>query len=349
MGIQPVKGIYWPDLSATSGLFTPMLIDAVGEKAAFVFGAPKAGVIDRVGFHIMTLTTPGTLNVRLETLDASGQPSGTLVATGASFSYVPSAVGWQEVVLTTPLTVTDMQVFAVVIELATAGNISVSRMTGVNQFNFPYSALYTGTWAKSNLAGVVAVRYNDGDWPYNAGLWPISSMGATTHSAGNATSEFGNKATLPFGCQVEGLWGGMGSNQGNGVVLLYAADGSTIITFAGFDGAQQASSNNTLRVFPFPDPVILDPGQTVYPIIRATSSTVIGARWLGWNPGVVSAVPGGDLMRRVTRAVGGTFAEVADSRYMLGFVISGIHDGVPTAAPAKRWLVLPDNSLKAIG
>jgi len=72
----PVPYVSGPDTAGNR------IIDAAGEKVAFIFEAPKTGTIDRLLFRTLGVTSGATVDVRLETIDASnGHPSGTLWGT----------------------------------------------------------------------------------------------------------------------------------------------------------------------------------------------------------------------------------------------------------------------------
>ena len=83
----------WP--SSVSGLpnigGVAYTLDAGSEKAAVIDSAVAAKSIRKVRFRTGTVTTGATLDIRIETLDASGDPSGTLWAANTNVSHVLNA------------------------------------------------------------------------------------------------------------------------------------------------------------------------------------------------------------------------------------------------------------------
>lgn len=69
--------IYWPGnagaLAGGPSLVTVATLDASGEYAAYVQVAREDMVISHVGFRAGTATNSPTVEVRIETLDSSGE------------------------------------------------------------------------------------------------------------------------------------------------------------------------------------------------------------------------------------------------------------------------------------
>lgn len=77
MAYQAIQGVYLPEV-AMFGAYGSYLLDADGEKLAFVLPAPKTGNLAQVGFRTMIVTTGDTLKVSFQGVDeATGDPDGT--------------------------------------------------------------------------------------------------------------------------------------------------------------------------------------------------------------------------------------------------------------------------------
>ncbi len=120
-----------------------LLMDASGEKAAFIFKIPKSGTITEIGFRTGAVTTADTLKAGLYTVDTSNNPTATAyggMVAGTQAS--PAANTWYAVALGTNCTATAGDVVAVVIEFNSyvAGNLNISR-TGWKQWNQRFTTL----------------------------------------------------------------------------------------------------------------------------------------------------------------------------------------------------------------
>lgn len=132
------------------------IVDAAGEGVASMFKAPQAGVLDRVIFRTVSINgTPPTYQVRIETVDASGLPTGTLVAAGATQTFPPTATTWHTLTLGTPPTLVAGTYYAVVVTddgvTAPDGTDNATflvRSSGAGGASHPHAAINTGAgWA----------------------------------------------------------------------------------------------------------------------------------------------------------------------------------------------------------
>lgn len=232
--------------------FSNLLTDAVNEKAAFAFQAPKTGSIDRIGFKTGTVTTGGVnWDIRLETLDTStGFPTGTLVGTNTNASQAIASSDdnvWFEVTLTASASVVEGNYYAIVIAAPGAGTFNANFSYFADGFGggFPCALLYTGSWALATAgAPQFSVRYTDGTYPPISGVFPI--VGTTTNTYNNTSTPnvYGNKITLPFKCKIDGFWI-WGDFDGDYMVNLYSSDGATVlISGSGYAGVPATSSTS---------------------------------------------------------------------------------------------------------
>ncbi len=200
------------DSFGASTFWKTFTMDASGEKVAFIFRAPKTGTIDKIGFLVRAVTSSQSLDVRLETVNATtGDPTGTLIAAGASGVVAsPAANTFYEVTLTTPPSVTVNDYIAVVIQFtSTVGNLQIAAwdtQTSTGDYaQLPYCDHYTTSWAKQKFIPICSVRYNDTTYPVN-GMLPLKNQSEIGLNTGSTPDEVGMKFQLPIRTKIKGLW-----------------------------------------------------------------------------------------------------------------------------------------------
>ncbi len=198
------------------GSFSSHSITNNDHKLAFMTFIPKSGTLARVGFATAAVTTPADIAVRIETVNSSGLPSGTLYhPSGTGTQASPAAGSWYRPQINgaTGITVNAGDQIAVVLSCPTGSpNLTLARLTGhgtVPYLHVPH-ATYTTSWAGPS-AGIppFAIEYSDGSSPLIGALplavQPIAlafNQGTTGTTTGD---EMGMSITVPFGGRVIGL------------------------------------------------------------------------------------------------------------------------------------------------
>lgn len=209
-----VTPMFFPvrDSFGASSFWKTFTISDAAHQVAFIFRVPKTGTIDKLGFLIRAVTTAQSLDIRLETVDATtGHPTGTLVAAGAEGTVAsPVANTFHEVTLTTPPSVTINDYVAVVILFtSTGGDLQIAAwdtQTSTGDYaQLPYCDHYTASWAKQKFIPICSVRYNDSTYPFN-GMLPIKNQSEIGVNTGSAPDEVGLKFQLPMQTKIKGLW-----------------------------------------------------------------------------------------------------------------------------------------------
>lgn len=251
-------------------------IDAAGEKAAMIFRIPKTGTLKKIGFKC-TKTTTDTLSFRLETVDASnGDPTGTLYDANATGSLEVSASGcyWIAINGTTGISVTADALVAFVVE---QGSVPGSHaiyyaMPGLLQnSSFPYSDLYTSSWAKG-LGSMVGLEYSD-SVVTPVGCCPLfNSYTSTSFKSSSSPNIIGNRFKFPFGARLIGV---------NLIcdldyaceIILYDSDGYTVLSTISVDPDVRGTANSYGAFYSFPAPVTIL-ADTFYRVaVKATVDT----------------------------------------------------------------------------
>lgn len=333
--IAPVE--LWAVASATARAFSTATIDANGEKVALIFHAPKAGNIDRVCFRTGTVTTGDTVDVRLETVDTgTGQPTGTLWATNTNASQVIANANdntWFEVTLTAAGTVAEGDRVAVVVSLPAAGavgNMAMAYSALSAGLSGAFAMNYTTSWSLPlTTAPVGAVRYSDGSYPFVHGLVPSSSINDVTFGTGSSPDERGNKITVPFACNVTGLWCKLASNSpsqtGDFDVVLYD-DADNVLGSASHIGDLIAVNSIVDLTFVGGD-VTLDAGQVVRAVKKPTTASTTAFSDIVAPSGAGSALPGGTASVYTERTDAGSWTDVSDRWAPIGLILSALDDG----------------------
>jgi hypothetical protein len=139
-----------------SGAYTTFAMAALNTGWCARFTAQDARDVLTVNINWSTVSSPGQVTCRLETIDATtGKPSGTLYDANATKAFTPTA-GWQAITFDTPPTtgLTAGAEYAVVL-LTTTGGTTQTLQSSAAQVDYPTIVLTAadGT-TRSNFAEV---------------------------------------------------------------------------------------------------------------------------------------------------------------------------------------------------
>ena len=247
------------------------------DRAGFVFFAPKTGNVAKIGFRTGTVTTAATLDVRLETVDATtGDPSGTLFSTSSNGSQAsPASNTAYTVALTAAAAVTRGQTLAVSINNSSTGNMGISRTGAFPIMEVPYCDTYTASaWTKSQNNPVMWLEYDDGSYAPITGVYPISSIASTSFSNASNPEARGLKFRFPVDVSIGGFWAAV-DGDGDWNAVLYQSDGNTVIETVSFDKDIRSQSGNTPVVRYFSVDRDLTANTNYYLMIEPQSATAI--------------------------------------------------------------------------
>jgi hypothetical protein len=341
MAIQSIGGYglpfpAWPTLLATTPAFVNFTIDANGEKAAIIFAASAAKAIHKVHFRTGTVTTGGTLDIRVETVDnaANGDPTGTLWAATTNGSSVVAGTDdnvWKSVTLTADATVSIGNIVALVAVCGSPGSLSLLGF-GDQSTGFPYGDLYTGTWTKNLVLPIMVPEYSDGSFEPIFGLSDTGDPVTTTSTfnSGSTTNRRGNRFTLPFPARAKGCWV-WADTDGDYTVILYDTDGTTpLATTASVNNFQRQANAASIHLYPFTTTASLAAGSMYRLAIVPSSVTNVTV----YDVAVVSAAmldmfPGGQNCH-LDIYTSGAWVNTTTARTYLGVFLDGFDDGAQT-------------------
>jgi len=328
------------------------LLDAAGEKLAFVFRAPKTGTIDRISFRTATVTTGDAtgLDVRLETLDtATGDPTGTLVKADAPASNVLVPIldtddtTWFEGVLAGGGSVTQGVYYSAVVEapVGYAGTILLAYCANLSIGPYVpgecYIDYYTsGAWVKKAAhlqRPLFRIRYSDETYPYIPNLCTAESLGEYTISTDTTPDEIGTKPTVPK-ARAMGYWVNAELDVDSSVVL-YDTDGSTALGTVAMDASIVLAGDHRVHTHRWPSAVTLTTGtghRVVWKPTTATSTARLA--YAAFAAAAHKEQMGLSLVQKTSRSDAGAWTEDPLEVPFIGLVMDQFDDGAGGGASA---------------
>jgi len=343
MALVSIGGsIFYPSFEAQpSANESPLLMDAAGEKVAYIFSAPETGNLARVRFQTGVVTTGDTLKISFQDVDpATGFPDGTadqyrtLVVADtddnkALYSGIISSDGTDT---GTKRAVTLGEMVAVVFEFNNyvAGNLNlVQRFSYYNSYltGLCYALLYTTSWAKQNSAFPrLAVEYDGGTYPMIVGCnAAVNRITEQAFSSSSNPDERGNVIVPPFDATCSGLWASV-TLDAVADLILYDSANNVLGSFSLDPDIRPATSAyNTFAPIPA---VTLAAGSLYRVSIKPTSTSTMRAYLADYVANaVLAALSGGTNVYSTTRVVAGGWTDANTKRYLCGLILSQLDDG----------------------
>ncbi len=334
MSLQAIPGtILIPDLVSYShgSAWNDLLIDASGEKVAFVTRVPKTGTITKVGFRTRTVTTSAALKVSLQGVNTSGDPNGTILGGGTAYGILssPASNTWYLVTLNAGLSVNKFDPIAAVIEFSsTVGSLNIgaaARGWGARQLYNAYVDHYTTAWTKYDYLISVAFVYSDNSYGTTPFVHPISAIGAYTFNSGSTPDEYGNYFKLPFPVRAVGMVADVDLDQ-DSTFKLYDSDGTTVLASVVVNASQRYSTAAGLIWGLFSTPVNLLKNTWYRMTIVPNGTTNISLSWI--DAADMSAFPLGQNCYQTSRTDGGAWTEDTVTRVEIALLVDSFDDGV---------------------
>lgn len=310
------------------------VLDGASEKAAQIFAASATKSIRKVYFRTAGVTTGATLDVRIETVDASGDPSGTLWATDTNISHVLADTddnNWNlTAALTADASVTRGDKFAVVIAnpAASFGNFQLNSCNDEETSGFPYADLFTASWAKVNQRLLITVEYSDGSYePLFGSTHPGAPVNNNTFNSGTATNERGNIFQIPFPARATGCWAVLDAD-GPFAVKLYDSNGTDVLCTTGTHASALRPITTPGHFFlPFTATANLAKDTNYRIVIVPTSTTnIITYDFEVPAAAFMDSFPGGQKVHQTIKT-SGNWAEDNTNRVYVGVQLDAFDDG----------------------
>jgi len=361
MALQSIPGGLWiphplGEISANPAFSAVFLLDAASEKAAVICRIPKTGNISKVRWRTNTVTTGATMDIRVETVDASGDPSGTLIHANASGTQVvvdtdDNTSFASSLAAAVAVTRGDLVAIIVAQPSASSGSLTVSAYAAHAGWisRYPYGNLFTTSWAKQTVLPCFGLEYDDGSYAFMPPLAPISATNNAVYNSGTvAADERGLKFKLPFPTRVTGCWAYMlSAATADYQILLYDSDGSTVMTNGtiSHDGDhRQGTTGQGIQYFIFPGTIQLTK-DTFYRLILkpTTTANVTLSDFEVGAAAVLDAFAGGQNFHYTDRVDAGSWTDTTTKRPMMGLIIDALDDGVSSGS------TFPSQGIQHIG
>lgn len=339
-------GPWWPfipTMTLTPSLASLLVIDATGEKAAMVGRVwfPEgtgSKNISRVGFRFGAITKAGgsALTVSLQNADvALGPPlqpdetqDQTVAIANADAAFATNT--WIRTgTFNTTRSVAHGEFLGVVIEFDGAGRLGADSVViqgiGIGSAaQFPSnhqgtSVLKTGgTWANQLQYMNIILEFDDGTFGTLEGSLPMSAFTAHSFNSGTAVSdEYATAFTVPFECEVDGLWAIINmAASAECELILY--QGTTALQTVAIDQDSIVGTGARTLYVPIPR-TALSPGNQYYVAVRPTTgNTVIVYSYDVADVLQLDCSSGGQDFCFATRLDQGSWAANTTTRRMLG-------------------------------
>lgn len=348
----------------TSDSFETLQLDAINERAAFIFQIPHTGDVVGAEWRTSTVTTGSTMIMRMETVDlTTGFPAvpgslyhanadGTcvLTATTDNNKIITDGFGGGTAWGTVPVTRGDLVSITIGQPGASAGNVLVAghrsgtpKPTTVN--SFPYMALYSGAspaWASHAAWGSLGLEYSGGIYkPINEYFMPFKGYTEVAFANNSATKEYGAKITVPMKCRTIGIKMQGQLDIGDAVITLYNNSGTALISTATIDETAVASQGggNAQGTYTYywTAGVELAANDVVYVGLKPQTTSNTELAFLTVESAArLDGLPSAGKRIRVERATqgSGTWTETTTQDPRMSLVIDQLDDGTGGASGA---------------
>ncbi len=348
----------YPDARCWGSTGTPALLsntlDDPNERVTWIVRASKAGNLRKIGFRVGSVTVSVTLNIRVETVNNIGNPTGTLWALNTSGTLVaPAANSWNWVTLTADATLAIGDIFAVAIDFTGVGNLQINgsssatgRLGGIPYLNT--RAADGATWTRSTAVPNFGLEYSDAKRPWCDAL-PMMTAGSRSFNAGSSPDEVGTRFKFPFKCELLGtiVRASLFTTSTTYTVTLYDAADTVLATIASQDTDLQLSGRPPVFL-PFATPLPVIDANTLYRLTvipDATTNISLGEYTVD-SAGTLEAHSGGLEIYRTERTDAGAWTDTTTARSMVIPLVYSIDDGIPAGtlflAGRRRYSQLSD-------
>jgi hypothetical protein len=299
---------------------------------------PVTGSITAVGFRVGTITTSDTLQAGIETLDATGNPSGTQYGGSAVGTGTPSASTMNTITLGTAATAAtagDKVAIRIKFSAYVAGSLNISiSSTGNAGSAYAYNNRSTdsGTaWTKSSSVPLCAFSYSGTYYPV-AGWMPLSSSNSgSTFNSGSTPDERALYFTLPFNARIKGcfVYGGASAAGADWDCVLYDTDGTTALRTVSVDGdATPTFGASTINQLYFSSSYTTTRNVAYRLSLKPTTATNIRYSDMSvLSVAFMDALPPGAAFYNSTRVNAGSWTEGTSTRTAVHLIIDQVDDG----------------------
>jgi hypothetical protein len=277
--------IYWPGLcglpTGSVAVGNASTLSSAGHYQSYIFCAKEDMTVSHVEFRAGTATGSPTIEVRIETVDATGLPSGTLWATntnGTTGTITSNTNVLQA--LTASASITKGQIFCVMMKYASGTSQvigAISSFTTPVQSSLPYIVTNTGTPTKSAIttgtSPNLALGSSSTTFYHLPGAFPLSSVTGGGFNNTNSAKK-GLRFTPPMNCRAIGVrWYNQNAAGDYNAIIFNDAGTELSSSSTAFDGDHNAASGSACLSAYFDNTVTLTAGTTYRVAIEPSSAT----------------------------------------------------------------------------
>lgn len=312
---------------------------STSHQLACIFPVIKTGTLEKIHMRYSVSTSSTVYELRVETVDSTGKPSGTLWGTDTSQSY--SGVTANS---TKTVTLSSGAVFNNIGELFAlrhnitffAGNASLQGYTDGSAGDFlPYLASTSNggsSWTARTTAPSFALEYSDGSFVLYPGNYPIDSIATDALTTTSNPRMVGNAFNNPVKMRAVGMYINS-DNDADFNIKLYDSDGTTVLASLSADADIPIGlTAGTTYVAYFPTPVELAANAEYYLMFESLGSTVTtySLNMLANIP--LSATNGGSIARYVSTTTNaptgaGDFTISTSKQCIAGLIYDAVYTG----------------------
>jgi hypothetical protein len=352
MALQDVSNMYFPSyVGAGFGQNRSRTLDAADEYVSQIFAIPKTGTLKKIGFRTGTVTTADTINVRLETVDATtGYPSGTLYlnespgSSGSQAAPSSNTTYWVALNGTTGVSVTKGDIVAIKILLDYVdGVLDIVAHTYIGTHAFPYvEDYYNSTHTKgAGEQGNFGLEY-DGEIVLCNGTYPAVYMNVSSSWATNGYKK-GLCFQVPFKCRISGVVYTTDADN-DCEIILYDSDQATAVQTWSIDKDVRGATSGSIYKLYLTTPKTLTINTKYRLVVQPLGANITHHLIYTYPDSTISAMAGieGGVNCYYTECNGtpeneASWTDTVENRPLAGIIIDQLDDGVSTGGSAPRF------------
>jgi hypothetical protein len=265
-------GILFPHSLFISGSSSTALNTTNTQIANIVNNAKPITGVDRVKVYITVLTTSAQIRASLQTVDGSGNASGTILAYGL---YTPSSIGYHTITLNQSVDVDAGSQIAIVLDnYSGSANITIPQIT----FNDPkgissYAEYYTSSGWTKQLRTFILYATDSNGVPVLP-LLPYYSL--ASFNSGSSPNEYGVRITIPFDATIIGGWL-EADIDADANLCIYTPSGTQYTSY--IDSDARPNTNNTIYHFYCPPFTVTANQQVIVSVVPLTTTNITAYRY----------------------------------------------------------------------
>lgn len=317
------------------------VIDASGEKAAHIISCPKSGTLDKVEFRAAAVSqSPGSNGIKIsfQTVDpADGDPDETVdqfrtITSGISSGawVIPGLMTSDGTDSGTKRTVTKGELIAIVWEFQSfqaGADFTLGALDTIPGSTPYFDHKLGGVWGKEAFSASIALKYDDGTYPYVQGFcYPCATLTTDAINTGTTPDEIG--MTFSFSSDV--LIGGASVRvdlDGNADVVIYDSQYNVMATVS-LD--KDIRVDTTMRYYSVQFPDFRALANEIYTLaVKPTSATSVTIPSYTVNAaGMLDQIEGGGSWFMRTRTDAGAWTDLTTQRPWFCVQVTGIDQEV---------------------